>query len=367
MIAIIKKWLRYIGPYPYNPYLIFLFFFALFFSRFLPLIAYLPVGHERWRAAGIIILASGIPSGTFAIGALLLNRYRVWSNRSLIFYILEVACFQYLNLHFLPQINAIVKKYVGHSYETLIGISVNIFISSLVLSLAALALMHQAERKINERLLLAKKLVEKLEHERSELIDSDENLRQQTSQFLHDRVQSDLMVIGMKLRSISGQSSPEVNEVINGVIGRIEETRGSDLKNLIQGLSPNLEVATLSSALEILLARYKQDIEISLQIDSATEELDQKIKLGIYRIIEQATLNSLMHGPAGRVEIIVNTSPEGQTTIVVSDDGPGVSIQEVSAGVGSAVVDSWVGILKGHRVIDTEPGFGYRLQVKFPE
>lgn len=367
ILARLRKITKWIGPYPYNPYLIFLFFFALFFSRFIPLIAYLPVGHERWRAGGIIILLSAIPSGCYALFAWFLNRYRLWSSQSLLFYILEVASIQYINLRLLPHINDVITKFVGHGYGTLIALSHSVYIVALVLVLLALALMHQAERKISERLAMATKLVDKLENERGELINFDEELRRQTSQFLHDRVQSDLMVVGMKLKSISGQSSPEVNEVIGKALIRLENTRAADLKNLIQVLTPNLDAGTLSSALESLFEQYRQSIEVTFESDEKSESIKLEEKLGIYRIIEQALLNALVHGPANRIQIALTTDSLGITRIVISDDGPGTIIEEVSPGVGSAIIDSWVGILGGRRSIDTSPGQGYRLEVEFPQ
>lgn len=362
----LKRIIKLIGPYPYNPYLIFLFFFALFLSRFITLIAFLPVGLPRWRAGLLIILVSAIPSGIYAIGAKLLTKYRFWSGKSTILYVVEVAIFQYSNFLILPRINNFLQEQIGHSNQTLITLNLKVFIMSLVLVLIALALMHQAERNINERLLFANKLVRKLENERDELIRSDEELRKQTSQFLHDRVQSDLMVIGMKLKLISGQSSPEVNEAIEYAISRLETTRASDLKNLIQVLTPNLEAGTLSSAIEVLLEKYRQTMEISVQIDEEAESLDSKSKLGIYRIIEQAILNALVHGPATKVQIEVALHLADGIKIVVTDDGPGNTLGEVSPGVGSAIIDSWVGILGGSRHIDTSPGCGYCLQVRFP-
>lgn len=362
----VRRLVKLIGPYPYNPYLIFLFFFALFFSRFVPLISYLPAGPERWRAGGIVLIASAIPGIIFSLGAVLLRKFRFWSSESTILYILEVAFFQYLNLRYLPFINRRLKVRLGQSNETLIALSPQIFIASLVLVLIALALMHQAEEKISNRLNAATELVNKLDSERQGLIHSDERLRRHTSQFLHDRVQSDLMVVGMKLKSISGQSSPEINEVIERAIHRLENTRSADLKNLIQILTPNLEAGSLSSALDLLLEQYRSNMDVSIQIDGSTEALDSEILLGIFRIVEQALLNALVHGPAKRVRISITTSATGATEIVVADDGPGVAMEDVTAGVGTAIIDSWVGILKGEREVDSAPGHGYRLQVRFP-
>jgi two-component system sensor histidine kinase DegS len=225
--------------------------------------------------------------------------------------------------------------------------------------------MHQTERKIVERLKTATDLVAKLEAERESLIHSDEKLRRHTSQFLHDRVQSDLMVVGMELKSISGRLSTEVNEVIDRAILRLENTRATDLKNLIQVLKPNLDAGSLHSALEVLMEQYRPNMEVILKIDDASEELNAEVLLGIFRIVEQSVLNSLMHGPASRVQISVSTDSTGVTDIIVSDDGPGISVNKISAGVGTAIIDSWVGILNGSKEIDSAPGHGYQLHVTF--
>jgi len=367
MAIFFRKGLKLIGPYPYNPYLIFLFFSSIFLSRFAPFITLAPGGSERWRAAALVILASSIPGLLFSGGAILLKRFRFWSGESTFLYILEVAFFLSLNLLALPQIMNFLTDHIGDFGRNLLPVNFRVFIITLALGLVTLALMHKAERRIVERLDAANDLVLILESERKELIHSDERLRRHTSQFLHDRVQSDLMVVGMKLKSISGKSSAEVDEVLDRAITRLENTRATDLKNLIQVLTPNLDAGSLHSALEVLTEQYRPNMELMLKIDDETEKLDAEVQLGIFRIVEQSILNSLMHGPAKRVQISVSTDSVGVTDISVSDDGPGISVKEISAGVGTAIIDSWVGILNGSKEIDSAPGHGYQLRVTFPK
>ena len=365
MASYLRKGLRLVGPYPYNPYLIFLFFSSIFLSRFAPFITLAPGGSERWRAAALVILASSIPGLLFSGGAILLKRFRFWSGESTFLYILEVAFFLSLNLLALPQIMNFLTDHIGDFGRNLLPVDFSVFIITLALGLLTLALMHKAERRIVERLDAANDLVLRLESERKELIHSDERLRRHTSQFLHDRVQSDLMVVGMKLKSISGKSSAEVDEVLDRAITRLENTRATDLKNLIQVLTPNLDAGSLHSALEVLTEQYRPNMELVLKIDDETEKLDAEVQLGIFRIVEQSILNSLMHGPAKRVQVSVSTDSAGVTELIVSDDGPGVVVAEASAGVGTAIIDSWVGILNGNKEIDSAPGHGYQLHVTF--
>lgn len=363
----IRNLLSYIGPYPYNPYLIFLFFFAQFFSRFIPVIGLVAPGPERWKAGGLVLVLAAIPGLVFASGAFLLNRYRFWSSKSTLFYVLEVALFLSLNDLYLPVINSIIERHLNLQSNALVPLTPAIFILTLILVLLALALMHQAERQIMDRLSSATELVRRLESERKELIEYDERLRSQTSQFLHDRVQSDLMVISMKLKSVSGQSSEKVNGVLDRAILRLEKTRTEDLRNVIQELTPNLDAGSLCSALDVLFEQYREDMEILVLIDEKTESLNPQTKLGIFRIVEQSVLNSLLHGKASRVQLEATTGRDGTTSLTIADDGVGASLDQITAGVGSVIIDSWVAILNGVKVIDTMPDHGFRIQVTFPK
>jgi signal transduction histidine kinase len=355
-----------IGPYPYNPNLIFLLFFSLQFSRFTPLMLQEPQGLERYKAAFFILLLSIPPALSFAIFAYLYGRYRFWSGKSLIAYILEVAFAQSFQFLYFPITRPILVDRFDYGFPPALTLTPGLFIGSLVLSLFALYVMHRAERNITDRLQQANLLVKQLRADREELVNLDEAIRRQTSTFLHDRVQSDLMVVGMKLKSIQGASSAEVNDVIDRAIARLEETRSADLKNLIQVLSPNFETGGLKGSIESLVVQYESSMTVLIEIDESSEQLDSLFLLGAYRIIEQGLLNAFVHGPAKNVFVSVVTNPAGQTEIVISDDGPGTDFDLMASGVGTAVIDSWVGILNGKKTVDTVPGHGYRLQVNFP-
>lgn len=361
----IRTLLKLIGPYPYNPYLIFLFSFAIYFARFIPAVSNLPPGPQRFQAGGIMLVASAFPAAVLSSGVILLRKYRFWSSRSLLLYIFEIAFFHLLNLFYLSHIDNFLLVRLGLSEKNLFELSPGIFVVSLILVLIASALMHQTDKRISERLLTATELVEKLRSEREILIQYDEQSRLQTSHFLHDRVQSDLMVVGMKLKSISGKASAEINEVIDRAILRLENTRATDLKDLIQILTPNLDSGGLQAAIAALREQYGSNMEFAIEIDAATEDLPADVLLGIFRIVEQSVLNALVHGPANHVQIKMTTDSVGVTDIIISDDGPGTSVEAAIPGLGTSIIDSWVGILNGSKEIDSAPGHGYQLHVTF--
>jgi signal transduction histidine kinase len=362
----VTRLLRLIGPYPFSPYLIFLFFFALFFSRFIPVIVDQPRGIARWVAAIVVLMISLIPSSLFAIYAFLIQKYRRWSSQSLTAYICEVALGQSIMFICTPPIRMILLNVYNADFEVPATFAPGPFVGTLLIVLLSLGLMHRVERTIAIRLLNASELVAKLEIDRAELIKADEAIREQTSQFLHNRVQSDLMVIGIKLRKVSGQSSRAVNEVIDSAIRQLENTRTSDLRNLIQILTPNFDAGSLQSAIDSLLEQYRTTMEVVVEISGKTEALESEKLLGIFRIVEQALINSLVHGPAKKVLVSARTNEAGRTELHVSDDGPGVEQSVTSTGVGTAVIDSWTNILKGKKEIVSMPGRGYRLVIMFP-
>ena len=364
--AKVRKFIRLIGPYPYNPYLIFLFFFAFFFARFINYIIETPPGIERWKIAGLIFLMSLIPALYFSTATRLFAKHRFWSEESTLCYVFEIAILQTTLLAYAPFVNSILYKKYGFEIQAAIATSPALFISSLILVLVTLALMHQAERKINERLALANNLVEQLLGRQRSLINADENIREQTSRFLHDRVQTEIMIAGMKLRSISAKSSPEINAVVESTISSLEFLRSTELKNLVQILAPNFHAGGIRLALNTLADQYRTSMSIAIETGNHIEELDSNTLLGIFRITEQSLLNSLVHGPANRVQVNITFNPERETTLVISDDGPGVDLSRVSSGVGSAVIDSWVGILGAQRDVDSIPGHGYQISVIIP-
>jgi signal transduction histidine kinase len=361
-----KRFLQVFGPFPFNPTLIFSFFFAFYFSRFVPILIEQPQGLERWKFAAIILFFACLPSLGFAGSAYLLQRYRRWSNSNFFYYLIEVAVAESTIFICNPIIVAILgPRYQAH-FQAPLTLTPGLYFGSLALAICVLALLHKAEKSVFERLSKADELVRRLESDREELIKSDEELRRQTSQFLHDRVQSDLMVVAMKLKGIQGKSSSEIDTVITKAIARLESTRTSDLRNLVQILTPNFEGSGLEEVLHLLADQYNSSISVAFEISDEVNSLSENQQLGIFRISEQALLNSLVHGPASSVRISISLVSHKLVKLSIVDDGPGVDLTEAKPGVGTAIIDSWVSMLKGKRELISQPGQGYRLEVEFP-
>ncbi len=366
MAGLLKKWFSWLGPYPYNPWIIFAFFSMMYFSRFVPAISEQASGTARWIAAMTLLIISAVPAGIFALIALWCNKYRFWPlNRFT--YIIEIAFGQALLLIVFPLLSQVLQSQLGWEYTAPVALTPYLFLGSLVLVLAIFAALHHGERVVLNRLNAADNLVSKLAVDRETLLRADEELRQQTARFLHDRVQSDLMVAGIKLKNVVSQSTNETREVIGRVISILENTRSIDLKNLTHVLAPNFEVNGIEESLKELASAYKPEMEVILRVNNLSEGLDKRVQLGIFRITEQALLNSLVHGPAKNLTISLVAEPDGAAVLTVSDDGPGGPSDQIKAGVGTAVIDAWASTLKAKKSIETVPGHGYQLKIDIPK
>ena len=362
-----KKLFNLIGPYPYSPGLLFFLIFLVLVSRYQISTNDLPPGSARVKGLLSVSFIAAGPAVIVALMTTLYTKFRRWSKDSLILYVLEIA-FMILVLRIARELSEQNPLWVSTVPEnawrpttwiTLLG--------ALVIAVFLNAFINYAQKARIGKLAEAQELVNSLSKKHELLIEADENLRERTSRFLHDRVQSDLMVVGMKLKSISEQSSDEVNEVITAAVSRLEKIRNTELRDITQILAPNFEIGGISRALDILAEQYQSSMKVLIEVDAASENLDVKEHLGAFRIAEQALLNALKHGPAKNVLVSVTTNASGQTEILISDDGPGADLDFVDSGVGTAVIDSWVGILNGKKKVDTVPGHGYRLQVVFPK
>jgi signal transduction histidine kinase len=353
---------RYLGPFPVNPLLAFLFSFSYYFAHVNGLLSgFLGAGNLITYVPLAFFLAVCFGSVTGAI-AYLIERFHRFQSRNLGLYILEVAVISTT----LTLISRLFTFTLADSLDldlseiwniTPLGLLINVPVYLIVLSL-----LHQSEKLIRLRLERVSSQVSKLKSDRKLLVESDEEIRRQVAQYLHDRVQSDLMVALIQLRSLNHKSDQERESEIESIFEKLDRLRSVDLSKLSLILAPNFSMGGLFGSLEILIEQYNQNFKTSLTLDPDLGNIDDSAMLGIYRIIEQALLNTITHGPAANVDIEVKREGREIVHVQVRDDGPGADSTHV--GVGTTIIDSWVDQMNGEKEIVTAPAQGYELLVK---
>jgi len=95
------------------------------------------------------------------------------------------------------------------------------------------------------------------------------------------------------------------------------------------------------------------------------EDLNEKLQLTIFRIVQEQVNNILKHANASYATI--NLSRQKNTiTMLISDNGKGCDILKVKNGVGIINIKSRVELYRGTVSIVSKPGAGYEMNVVFP-
>jgi glucose-6-phosphate-specific signal transduction histidine kinase len=217
---------------------------------------------------------------------------------------------------------------------------------------------------LKKKLKLSEELNQKLSERYLALIDIDEDIRSQAAKLLHDRIQSNLMLAATQLGVIAQTASDEASQKIREIQGSLEDVRSIDLRNVSQLLTPNLESEGLIGSCENLFSSFTYGITIDLKIDEDLENLDNQLKLGIYRIIEQGINNSIKHGPAELVLVKLLKTTQDNLVLEISDNGSAAA--QMNIGTGTIVIDAWVSSLNATKQIEAIPGVGYTLRVTIP-
>lgn len=188
------------------------------------------------------------------------------------------------------------------------------------------------------------KRTKELESHQKSLILAEEKFRTLVSAHLHDNLQTRLVAIGIQLNQIGVLVDANNSDKIRAVIDDIENIRAQEVRDFGKGITPNFQVDSLEASLQRMFSRYKDVVACRLDNISVLESSEpnqSNFSLGIYRIVEQALLNSLAHGRATKFEVQAQSS-NSELFMKISNNGilfePHTSVQ----GHGFAVIDAWI-------------------------
>lgn len=202
------------------------------------------------------------------------------------------------------------------------------------------------------------------------VVEADERARRGVAEFLHDRVQADLLVVAMELRAVSIDADPALSERLDHAIGEIERIRSSEVRSAGRRLSPAFGSVGLDTALQELADSWDSALRVRVSFDPASRDLllqgnaPRDLLVAVYRVSEQAILNAAAHGRASRVDVGLTMSEPGTLLLTVSDDGRGLPSGPIVRGAGSAIIDAWCAVAHGSwRWVPTSRGV--RLEASF--
>ncbi len=223
---------------------------------------------------------------------------------------------------------------------------------------------------ITEKVLLENSLNEerKIRHRQitEAVITGQEKERTQLGEELHDNINQILASTKLYLECSLKDAKPRADLVNESKL--LIEKAMTEIRKLSKTLlPPSLGEVGLLQALNELADNIKQVNELTISIhwnDVNENELPNKLKLTIFRIIQEQLNNVIKHAAAKHV--IVSISKSNSTlSISVKDDGQGFEPEQKRNGVGLRNITSRAEVNNGSVVIDSKPGSGCELTVNF--
>ena len=233
--------------------------------------------------------------------------------------------------------------------------------------------MNSLEKEIADR-KKAQLRIRELSHRSIEALETE---RKSISRELHDSIGSSLAAVKLSLEELFEKSSewPDNNKelcekIIFNLTDTIKETRR---------ISANLRPHTLDD-LGILgtidwhsrqIKEHIKDIELIKKIDICEEQIPDRLKIIIYRILQEALNNAAKHSQADKVTILL-TIDGPELIFEIEDNGCGFDPQRLSnkaeslSGLGILNMQERAEICGGSFSLHSRPGAGTRIRVSFP-
>jgi len=242
------------------------------------------------------------------------------------------------------------------------------------------AFQVETERKIAD--LQKARLEESQQREilRGELfrrvVAAQEAERQRIARDLHDETGQSLTAIGLGLRGLSGKLSSR-NKAAFGTLLKLESLTADSLKELqrlISDLRPShLDDLGLSAALRWYAGKIQEHSTINVRVDIVGDEpnLDDAIKITIFRVIQESLNNIIKHAHASHANIYLRFEEEN-VRINVRDNGIGFDLDHVKQthtnrpSLGLAGMEERAALLGGTVSVQSSPGYGTEVEALIP-
>jgi PAS domain S-box-containing protein len=223
---------------------------------------------------------------------------------------------------------------------------------------------------ITDKVLLEKMLEEEKLAKQKEIteavISAQEKERHDLGSELHDNINQilagSLLYLGLAKREL-GNENAHFRETEVLISSAIDEIRKLSHSLIPPALSESEFLEALRNIVQ--LTGKTSGIAIRLQSFGFDESIvPDKMKLNIYRIIQEQFNNILKHAAAKKI-LIRLTQECNKTILTIKDDGVGFDTTKKSTGVGLMNMKTRASLFNGELNINSSPGRGCELKVVF--
>lgn len=228
-------------------------------------------------------------------------------------------------------------------------------------------------KAFNKMTVQLKEQAEKIEYEHvirtTAVIDGQEEERQRLSRELHDGLAQYILAIKVKLEHALSMKGKEQNLIIEETKNLFSETI-KEIRNISNNLMPSeLIEFGLIKAIKNLSKTVNQetDLEFIFKCDFTQEVYSKKIKIYLYRIIQEALNNTIKHSQASKFS--VDFTEDGEKIIlIIEDNGKGFDYSKRIRKSGNGLVNmkERVSLLSGKMQIFSKKNNGVKISISIP-
>lgn len=213
-----------------------------------------------------------------------------------------------------------------------------LIVSLLLASILLWFVFQQRQKRIQQQLVTIQKEQEVLTLE--SLIAGEEKERLRISKELHDGVNGDLSAIKYKLSSLLKMNNEVINEAVTMIDNSCQQVRAIS-HNLVPPSLKNFNlIEAVSSYCENMNNTHKP--EISFQYIGDTVDLNKKVEVNMFRIIQELLTNAIKHANAKTIDVqvsnrnntmLITVEDNGQGYTNYNDNEPGIGLSNIKSRV----------------------------------
>lgn len=244
---------------------------------------------------------------------------------------------------------------------------VTILIAAGILIMLAMALTLIAFYGRAQRKLFAQKL-EAQEELLQKTIMAQEEERSRIAKDLHDDIGSKLNVMSLYMHRLKKSEDKKTLSVVGEINDILTTSIDTTRRISHELLPPALQKFGLSVALEELAEGFTQSgqVKMELSVEGLDEVVGDKMtQLNLFRILQELSKNSSLHGQAQNIHIRFIPTAQGYS-FQYKDDGKGADKAQLSKGkgLGMSNIESRLKMIGGRWEVETSPGKGLKALIE---
>ncbi len=201
------------------------------------------------------------------------------------------------------------------------------------------------------------------------VLESEERERERIAHELFSGTAQTLAAVLLRLRiaerSLSNGHSEALSEIRDGIVDALEEVRGVARRLR----PPELDELGVRVALEAHARAMSEGRAVELRITGDIPELSRESALALFRIVQEAINNAVLHAEADLVR--VSFVREGDSVVAeVVDDGrgfePDLALEHAGESLGLFGMHERAGYVRGELSLESGPGRGTRVRARIP-